>query len=412
MCNIALNKGFQFIEASDVSLIPIIIGRYISGQTIEDLECKSEFGFDVTTAAKVIYYSVLSRIMKSASATAYYDFQIRMFMTDAENKIQNIQNKLDDLREAFRGKLVFTGCDLTEHLDAIADDEQTIALLFTPLIKEGYEKFYDIGISWKAPKYNIFDPEAGAQALLERYKDAKALIVFSEIKKDIRELAAPAFYVRAQFSKNLDIYLEANSERIKDIFNENVVIRKTSVDYRRIKNQVIPYNYKIKEDAKVDVIQVPKETGFYYCHLFSHKYFPDGNGTWFLSMIDGFITGVFSIGRVYEQPYVISTFTPYHEKFRLLRLNIYLSCMRRYIMMSTSISYINKYSEEFIYTTAFSRYPSSMFYRSIMKVEKKKKLKDGYKIIYKRRFDVRDLQEVWLEFYKKEIKYAGREIDG
>ena len=404
VCNIALSKGFQDIEASDISLIPTVVGRYISGQSIEELECKSEYGFDVSSAAKILYYSVLSRIMKSASATAFYDFQIRTYMAGAANKIQNIQDRLDTLREAFRGKLSFTGCDMMEHLDAVADDERAIVLLFTPLIKGGYERFYDVGISWNAPKYKIFDPDSGVKSLLARYKDAKALIVFSEIKKDIRELASPAFYVRAQFSKNLDIYLEANSERIKDLFNENVVIRKPSVNYRRIKNQVIPYNYKIREDSKADVIKVPKETAFYYCHLFSHKYFPDGNGTWFLSLIDGFITGVFSMMEIFDLPYVMSTFAPYHERYRLIRLNIYLSCMRRYILMS-SISYINKYSAEFIYTTVFSRHPSSMFYRSIMKIEKREKVKDGWKITYKRRFDVRGLKEVWLEFYKNEIRY-------
>jgi hypothetical protein len=416
---IAKGKGYSHIEASDIGLIPCLIGNYITGKNIESLNLVSDLALDCTSYAKALYSTVLSRNIKNLNSAYYSSVILRSIQENKESCIKQIQEKLDNMKEFFGSSINFFNMDVFDHLDKIADDQNAIAILWPPITAGDYESFYNVGISWNEPKYNNWNPDNDIKRIMEKYKDARALIIAGEMRESIADCSGIPFYYRPGYRQGNDVMMVSNQpEKIEQILGKKVYWLKSKVFQLKGTKGILPYDYEVQKDSIIEVKQVNEGIMRYYASVLANKFVGYGGGSYYVFIIDGYVAGVFGLmlpmglslnanDSDEKSVWISLAFSAKNKNWRIIRLNTYLSCIKSlsYKLLAGTL----KSEVKSISTTMFTNQPISMCHRGIMKMvaryDCKEKEKAKYRLVYRKELDDRTLEEVYAEWYEKEIIY-------
>jgi len=276
---IAKEKGYSTIEASDVGLIPCLIGNYVTGKPIETLNPVSDLGLDCSTYALALYSTVLSRNMKNLNSSYYGDVILRSMQKNKASCIEQIQKKLDLLKDFLGSSVNFFNLDAFDHLDRIADDPKAVAVLWPPIAAGDYESFYDVGISWNEPQFSNWDPDNDIKRMMERYKDAPALIIAGEMRESISECSGAPFYYRPAYRQGKDVMMVSNQpEKVEEILGKKVCWPSSKVFQLRGAKGILPFDYDVKKDSIIEIKEVKEGIMRYYASILANKFVGYGGG--------------------------------------------------------------------------------------------------------------------------------------
>jgi hypothetical protein len=359
-------------------------------------------------------------ILRNANlGSSYYLSQI---IQDLYDRKEFHQGKIRESIEYFRGligKIRFRELDMFDHIHEYLDNEKAIILLAPPTYKGGYEKWFYSGdqIAWKEPPYNLFDPEHGLhQVMVEMCGKAKCLVLCYEENK-IGQCAGFPLFCRNNSRAGVNAYLTTNDpDRAAYILGEKNATRKPEIEMVPLQYPIIPDDYEITAKSQVQVYEISNASSVYYRRLWTHNFSGSTSGSHnYAVVVDGYLCGVFGYNEMmvslFGESYAgkMGMWISYSicapiRRYRIIRLNTLISLCRS--VVENGQTEIIKARMGGIFTTMITRHPVSMIHRGIMKLVKREKAKPmGNKLVYYADVSEKSPQEVFQEWFKKELDY-------
>lgn len=217
---------------------------------------------------------------------------------------------------------------------------------------------------------------------------------------------------------------------VRTVAGKNMPVDPTMISYRRpgagvkaklqpLDCSMLPRDYEIKEDSKVQVIPIKSAEAQYYRELWTHNFV--GSSATFnrALLIDGYVAGVFGISKMAaDSVFVWYVMKVPHKTYRLGRLCYMLAQNRDFV--DTLLDNIEQEKVTKMRTAMLTRYPENKEVRGIMKlVNRVEDKKNGYKLTYEAelvegRTEQQTLQE-WLrrenEWQKNRTKASSKSKD-
>ena len=415
MSQLAIEAGFQYIEASDITLFSTLLGYYVEERPIDEL-CVYVDGIGrCNDIVDVLYYQLLFRTEKMQGRD-YYDNIITDIRERKEWHKQKIKESLDKAAAIFRGKVHYFPMDMVEHLKKFIDDEKAIIIMNFPTYKGGYEKHFDVGnrITWKEPPYQMFDPECDKPKIKDMLKDAKCLVMFYE-ETYPNETCFDAVYVRFGARDGMNTYITTNNKsKVIELVGEECAVRLDDKEMRPIKKPLIYADYVFTEESKIEVVEALPCECDYYRKLFTHNFSGSSGAGGFAVLVDDMLLGVFGYSKCFsaffgngenEDLFLTFAMAKPVKGFRVSRLLTYVAKVK-------SIAYrvcndLDRFTYKNLKTAMISKYPESKQMRGLMKLTGKafdKKI-GMYRLEYTTSLSDRTVKEEYLEWLKKETAY-------
>lgn len=415
MANLAVQNGFkpEQIETSDVNMMSTVLGYAITGQSLEPLEIHAQ-GFEdseLLDPATALYAQLYLRTSKNAGNDYFYQMLTDLRLRRKDH-IESINRQIEVVRNLLHG-MSYRPLDMWEHLKEVLDDPHALVIANPPTYFSGYEKFYDTQgkMTWKEPEYQLFDPETGHQQFYDMCMGAKALVICYQEKR-VGEAVGHTIYARSGTRADLNAYITTNrEEEATALANGKKIKRPSESKLEPLDCSLLPRDYEIKEDSKVQVIQIKPGQAQYYRLLWTHNIVGSLAKNNFVLLIDGYVSGVF--GTFIADSYVADRETVFlwyvmknpHKKYRLGRL-LYMLAQNKelYIGIIEKIKYekIKK-----IRTAMLTKYPENKEVRGIMKLVNRTNDKhNGYKLTYEAELiNGRSEQQTLEEWLRREKQW-------
>lgn len=409
MSNLAVQNGFrpEQIETSDVSMMPTVLGYAITGQSLEPLEIHAQ-GFDdkeLLDPATALYAQLYLRTSKSAGNEYYHNILEDLRLRKKEH-IADIERQISVIRNLLHG-MSYRPLDMWVHLKEVLDDPHALVIANPPTYFSGYEKFYDTQgkMTWKEPEYQLFDPETGHKQFYDLCMDAKALVICYQEKRP-GEAVGHTIYARAGTRADLNAYITTNrEEEAVALANGKKIKRQTESKLEPLDCSILPLDYEITEESKVQIVPVKAAQAQYYRVLWTHN-FVGSSATWNRAvLIDGYVAGVFGLSKMASDSiFVWYVMKVPHEKYRLGRLCYMLAQNKSFV--DTLLDSIDQEKVVKMRTAMLTKYPENKEVRGIMKlVSRTEDKKNGFKLTYeadliKGRTEEQTLAE-WIRREKK-----------
>ena len=409
MSNLAVQNGFrpEQIETSDVSMMPTVLGYAITGQSLEPLEIHAQ-GFDdkeLLDPATALYAQLYLRTSKSAGNEYYHNILEDLRLRKKEH-IADIERQISVIRNLLHG-MSYRPLDMWVHLKEVLDDPHALVIANPPTYFSGYEKFYDTQgkMTWKEPEYQLFNPETGHKQFYDLCMDAKALVICYQEKRP-GETVGHTIYARAGTRANLNAYITTNrEEEAVALANGKKIKRQTESKLEPLDCSILPLDYEITEESKVQIVPVKAAQAQYYRVLWTHN-FVGSSATWNRAvLIDGYVAGVFGLSKMASDSiFVWYVMKVPHEKYRLGRLCYMLAQNKSFV--DTILDSIDQEKVVKMRTAMLTKYPENKEVRGIMKlVSRTEDKKNGFKLTYeadliKGRIEEQTLAE-WIRREKK-----------
>ena len=409
MSNLAVQNGFrpEQIETSDVSMMPTVLGYAITGQSLEPLEIHAQ-GFDdkeLLDPATALYAQLYLRTSKSAGNEYYHNILEDLRLRKKEH-IADIERQISVIRNLLHG-MSYRPLDMWVHLKEVLDDPHALVIANPPTYFSGYEKFYDTQgkMTWKEPEYQLFNPETGHKQFYDLCMDAKALVICYQEKRP-GETVGHTIYARAGTRANLNAYITTNrEEEAVALANGKKIKRQTESKLEPLDCSILPLDYEITEESKVQIVPVKAAQAQYYRVLWTHN-FVGSSATWSRAvLIDGYVAGVFGLSKMASDSiFVWYVMKVPHEKYRLGRLCYMLAQNKSFV--DTILDSIDQEKVVKMRTAMLTKYPENKEVRGIMKlVSRTEDKKNGFKLTYeadliKGRIEEQTLAE-WIRREKK-----------
>lgn len=410
MSNLTVQNGFKpdQIEASDVSMMPTVLGYAITEQSLEPLGIHAK-GFDdeeLLDPAIALYAQLYLRTAKNAG-NEYFHNILRDLKCRKKEHIENIRQQIAAIKARLHG-MSYRPLDMWEHLKEVIDDPHALVIANPPTYFSGYEKYYDTQgrMSWREPTYELFDPETGHQKLYELCKDARALVLCYQEKKAGEEVGN-AVYARVGTRQDLNAYIVANrEEEAVALANGKKIKRPSESRLEPLECSMLPRDWKINEDSQVRVIPIKASQAQYYRMLWTHN-FVGSSATWNKALlIDGYVAGVFGISKMAsDSVFVWYVMKVPHETYRLGRL-CYMMAQNRQLVDSL-LDEVDRAKVTKMRTAMLTRHPENKEVRGIMKmVNRAKDKENGYKLTYEADLvEGRSDKETLVEWLRRERKW-------
>ena len=297
--------------------------------------------------------------------------------------------------------------DMWVHLKEVLDDPHALVIANPPTYFSGYEKFYDTQgkMTWKEPEYQLFNPETGHKQFYDLCMDAKALVICYQEKRP-GETVGHTIYARAGTRANLNAYITTNrEEEAVALANGKKIKRQTESKLEPLDCSILPLDYEITEESKVQIVPVKAAQAQYYRVLWTHN-FVGSSATWNRAvLIDGYVAGVFGLSKMASDSiFVWYVMKVPHEKYRLGRLCYMLAQNKSFV--DTILDSIDQEKVVKMRTAMLTKYPENKEVRGIMKlVSRTEDKKNGFKLTYeadliKGRIEEQTLAE-WIRREKK-----------
>lgn len=410
MSNLAVQNGFkpEQIETSDVSMMPTVLGYAITGQSLEPLEIHAQ-GFDdeeLLDPATALYAQLYLRTSKSAGNEYYHNMLVDLRERRTEH-IESINRQIEIVRNLLHG-MSYRPLDMWKHLEEVLDDPHAIVIANPPTYFSGYEKFYDTQgkMTWKEPEYQLFDPETGHKQFYDMCMDAKALVLCYQEKK-AGEAVGYTIYARSGTRADLNAYITTNrEEEATALANGKKIKRPAESKLEPLSCSMLPRDYVITEESKVQIIPIKAATAQYYRVLWTHN-FVGSSATWNRALlIDGYVAGVFGISKMAaDSVFVWYVMKVPHEKYRLGRLCYMLAQNRGFV--DTLLDTIDREKVVKMRTAMLTKYPENKEVRGIMKlVNRAEDKQNGYKLTYEAELvKGRNEHQTMIEWLRRENKW-------
>ena len=336
MANLAVQNGFkpEQIETSDVNMMSTVLGYAITGQSLEPLEIHAQ-GFsdeELLDPATALYAQLYLRTSKNAGNDYFYQILTDLRLRREEH-IESINRQIEVIRNLLGG-MSYRPLDMWEHLKEVLDDPHALVIANPPTYFSGYEKFYDTQgkMTWKEPPYELFDPETGHQQFYDLCMNAKALVICYQEKR-VGEAVGYTIYARSGTRADLNAYITTNrEEEATALANGKKIKRPAESKLQPLDCSMLPRDYEIKEDSKVQVIPVKAAEAQYYRELWTHNFV--GSSATFnrALLIDGYVAGVFGISKMAsDSVFVWYVMKVPHKTYRLGRLCYMLAQNRAFV---------------------------------------------------------------------------------
>lgn len=413
MSFLAAESGFEpdKIEASDVSYFSGVLGRAVEGRSLEDMEI-SAVGFtaeELEDPATALYAQLYLRTLSNAGKEYFMEI-VRDLRFRREEHIKRIQEQIDYVK-AKCGGMSYRDLDMTEHMQEVLNDEKAVIVVCPPTYTAGYEKFFDTKgrLTWKEPKYGIFDAKEGLRDMFEQIKDAKALVIVYE-EREIGDCVGEPIYGRDAGREGMCMYLASNRpEEAIRLANGKEIERKAGAKMSPLKFQILPKDYRVTRKSKVSVIPIKAENATYYRRLWTHNFIGGASGSAMAMIIDGYVAGIFgydkltiSLGNSKDIVFKFGMTAPSEQ--RLNRLMYMLAVNKEQVWQF--LDDIGKETIEGVATVMLTKYPESKEMRGLMKlVDKQKDDKNGYKLKYRTDIQDRTREETLREWIEKEERW-------
>lgn len=233
-----------------------------------------------------------------------------------KDHIESINRQIEVVRNLLHG-MSYRPLDMWEHLKEVLDDPHALVIANPPTYFSGYEKFYDTQgkMTWKEPEYQLFDPETGHLQFYDMCMGAKALVLCYQEKR-VGEAVGYTIYARSGTRADLNAYITTNrEEEATALANGKKIKRPSESKLEPLDCSMLPRDYEIKEDSKVQVIPIKAAQAQYYRVLWTHN-FVGSSATYNRALlIDGYVAGVFGISKMAAD----SVFVWYVMKFLNVR---------------------------------------------------------------------------------------------
>lgn len=300
MSQIAIESGFDEIEASDITLFSTLMGYYVTGKPIDELEVEVESVGRCNDVIEILYWQLLFKLRKN-EGQFYFDNYIRDVEEKKDFHKQKIKDSLDIAKKRFEGKVQYFPMDMTEHLKKFVDDEHALVVMNFPTYKGGYEKIFDVGdkITWKEPAYEMFDPKTDKPKIKEMLKDAKCLVLFYEEALPGETVFEPV-YARFGARDGMNTYITTNDiERAQEIIGKRFAVWQKDRKLTPLNYPLIENDYEFTENSKVEVISADVENCAYYRKLMTHNFAGTNRESGFAVIVDGRLLGVFGYSKTF-----------------------------------------------------------------------------------------------------------------
>lgn len=410
MANLAVQNGFkpEQIETSDVNMMSTVLGYAITGQSLVPLEIHAR-GFsdeELLDPATALYAQLYLRTSKNAGNDYFYQILTDLRLRREEH-IESINRQIEVIRNLLGG-MSYRPLDMWEHLKEVLDDPHALVIANPPTYFSGYEKFYDTQgkMTWKEPPYELFDPETGHQQFYDLCMNAKALVICYQEKR-VGEAVGYTIYARSGTRADLNAYITTNrEEEATALANGKKIKRPAESKLQPLDCSMLPRDYEIKEDSKVQVIPVKAAEAQYYRELWTHNFV--GSSATFnrALLIDGYVAGVFGISKMAsDSVFVWYVMKVPHKVYRLGRLCYMLAQNREFV--DTLLDNIEQEKVTKMRTAMLTRYPENKEVRGIMKlVNRVEDKKNGYKLTYEAELvEGRSEQQTLQEWLRRENEW-------
>lgn len=410
MSNLAVQNGFKpgQIETSDVAMMPSVLGYAITEQSLEPLEIHAQ-GFsdeELLDPATALYAQLYLRTSKQAGNEYFHNILMDLKLRREEH-IASINRQIEVTKNLLHG-MSYRPLDMWKHLEEVLDDPHALVIANPPTYFSGYEKYYDTQgkMTWKEPAYELFDPETEHKQFYDMCMDAKALVLCYQEKRT-GEAVGYTVYARSNTRADLNAYITTNrEEEATALANGKKIKRPTESKLEPLDCSMLPRDYVITEESKVQVIPIKAAQAQYYRVLWTHN-FVGSSATWNRALlIDGYVAGVFGISKMASD----SVFVWYvmkipHEKYRLGRLCYMLAQNKEFV--DTLLDNIDKEKVTKMRTAMLTKYPENKEVRGIMKlVNRAVDKQNGYKLTYEAELKQgRTEQQTLIEWLRRENKW-------
>lgn len=252
----------------------------------------------------------------------------------------------------------------------------------------------------------LLDPATGHQEFYDLCMDARALVLCYQEKR-AGEAVGYTIYGRSGTRADLNAYITTNREEEATALAQGKKIKRPSESKMEpLECSIMPRDYEIREDSKVQILQINTAQAQYYRTLWTHNFV--GSAATFnrALLIDGLVAGVFGVSKMQsESLFVWYVMKVPHERYRLGRLCYMLAQNRCFTDTITNDMEREKVTR--IRTAMLTKYPENKEVRGIMKLVNRVKDKhNGYKLTYEAGInDSRTEQQTFTEWHRREMEW-------
>lgn len=400
----AVQAGFDKsqIHCSDVSLYSSVIGYFLSGKNIEDLEVYISDGKHdgiVVDVAEILlclkYYA-----MKDNS---FYAKQLkREILFNWEKYKEQINTQLKVLYEHLGG-IQYECRDMMDVVDMCKNNPDVIICADPPGNKQGYFKMFDTGgiIDWKEPQFEVFDPKIGKQNLIQIASESEAGFLIRNYK-DI-PLQKINKVIALEAGDSFDYYLY-NRDFNKTIYRK----KETAVQPKKV--ALFSDADRIRKDSKIWFEPITKEQALYYRDLFAHRLGVTRSELYVAMFIDGKMSSVCGIYLsdwcMKGADYVFESFGfSVHPKLYPRINKLHMMCLTSHEFRDFIKSKYKSVQHDLttFRTVCLARHHEQKGNRGVLKLESREQMKNGmFKLKYVTEFKPQTWQDMKAKFLEKE----------
>lgn len=406
MSCIAADCGFEDIEASDITLFSGILGRYVEGRGIEDMDItRVDDGTKVTDPLDAMMEIKHAELVGKAGSV-YGEAMLIDFEQRSEQIRSGIRERMDEIRERIP-HLRYRDMDMFDHIAAVRE-EKCVILCMCPTYRGGYERFYraiDEAVCWDEPTFNVFSPPDGYGQLLEAVKGTENLLIIYEEVESGHHVGTPV-YGRQAGRPGMNMYLVASDPDEVDRLLGRGIARKGASKISPMKYPIIPADYEVTRKSRVEVVRAKSENIRYYRKLWTYNFAPSQSSSGYAMVIDGYLAGVFgyvqmeiTLGDTDAAFLGFGMCAPTGQ--RLNRLMYVLAMQKRAIRMEFDDVHMARIRR--VRTVMLTKHQESKEMRGLMKlVAKDKDKRCGFKLTYETEVQDRTYRQCLIEWAQKE----------
>ena len=430
MAHIAAQGGFpgHMIESSDMSLFSTAFGHGIMGKDLSAYDVQA-VGFeheDLTDPATVMWVEAVCRADHRAT-TLYWQEVARSFRYERQKHLDTLNVQIDRAQTFLKG-MTYTAEDMYAHLDRSYADHSAVIMLNPPTIKAGFEKFFDTGgrVTWKQPRYEVFNPSAGYEKLRWYMENSEALLTIKQEgaygsigNGSAVMVTGGALKAKTDhgISKSINFYVIANRpDEVRKYAGGVGVVPWAGWKANRGGLASLPENWPINEKTDVFLDLVPRDVGYYHQMLWQHRFLGvPASGDYVGIFLDGYLAGIYGYDSAYlssagmygqdsGQILRINGFSVPQHRFRFNRLLTRLSLTRE--SLGLVLNPVKMAKVDTVFTAQLTPHPESKELRGIMTLSKRRP--DGAfgnRLIYTAPVRDQSAKEAYEEWLKDEQRY-------
>ena len=379
-CVTAKAAGFEVAEASDVILLPSILGNAVARHDVSRLNFT--VNGEVPESAEDALFAIKERMMAKNSWNENGSCQYRDFMLRQDAVKEDFAEFIRNLRDSVPKDFSYEPMDLFDHIERVKDDPNAVVWLWPPTYKGNYESLYsesDKIIDWPGePSYSLWDPKTGYDEVMRRYGDSKCLLIMGE---ESDRAHGPAVYGRNAGRPGIYTYIVTNKpDLVKSICGMGIYRPNPAKEQGNIWEL---FNEDVKPDSKIEVVKLTNEQCRHYKKVLIKRFQQSNTTDGYGMIIDGKLAGVFGymdVGiKLGGSAYAMQAYALTVPGHRLARLNTMVAAQRE--QLERHYDALTMSQLKGVRSLTITDKPMSMELRGIAKLTGKKKDGKGRNVL-------------------------------